>query len=75
MQHGTPSYVLSSFRKSLQAALEAQRSFWKFVGIGFLLRARLYALIIVGAVIVGIMSAQAARTGHDGLYSSVLRFS
>jgi hypothetical protein len=37
----------------LVAALDAQRSFWMFVGICLLLVAALYVLILVGAVVAG----------------------
>jgi hypothetical protein len=41
----------------LEAALRQQKSFWKFAGIAALVLMVLYAVIIVGAVIVGVAAA------------------
>lgn len=40
--------VRSRMRRDLHGALEAQRSFWKFIGVSFVLLAGLYALVLVG---------------------------
>jgi hypothetical protein len=41
----------------LEAALNEQRSFWKFIGILFLIVLSLYALLIVGAMVIGVFGA------------------
>ena len=41
---------------ALEAALVAQKSFWKFVGISVLVVLGLYFLIIIGGMFVGIAS-------------------
>jgi hypothetical protein len=41
----------------LEAALEAQRGFWTFVGVSFLVMIALYVLVLVGAVAFGALSA------------------
>lgn len=41
----------------LEAALDAQRGFWKFVGIMILTVIIIYALVIIGAVIFGAFAA------------------
>ncbi|HVH45019.1 MAG TPA: DUF5362 family protein [Labilithrix sp.] len=42
---------------NLEAALEQQKSFWKFVGILTIVLMTLYALLIVGIMVVGISAA------------------
>ena len=41
---------------ALEAALVAQKSFWKFVGISVLVVVGIYLLIIIGGMFVGIAS-------------------
>jgi hypothetical protein len=41
----------------LQNVLENQRSFWKFVGVSFLLLTALYVLILAGVMAAAVMSA------------------
>lgn len=43
----------------LVAALNEMRAFWKFVGISLIALISLYPIIIVGAIVVGISSAEA----------------
>ena len=45
----------------LEAALEAQRGFWTFVGVAFLVMIALYAFVIVGAVAFGALSAATSQ--------------
>lgn len=45
----------------LEMALSQQRSFWKFVGIIFLIFVSLYVLIFVGAIVLGGIGAMAGR--------------
>lgn len=64
-----PAYFLHQFASSIgnlmrgggdvamEAALASQKSFWRFVGISTLVIICLYALIFVGAILFGIMSA------------------
>jgi hypothetical protein len=44
----------------LQVVLDTQRSFWKFVAIGFLAMAALYAVVIVGVMAAAVMKATVA---------------
>ena len=46
---------------ALEQALEAQKSFWKFIGILFLSLVALYVLIIILAVVFGGFAAMSAR--------------
>ena len=41
---------------ALEAALVAQKSFWKFVGISVLVVIGMYLLIVIGGIFVGIAS-------------------
>ncbi len=43
----------------LVAALNEMRAFWKFVGISLIVLVSLYPIIIVGAIVVGVFSAEA----------------
>lgn len=45
----------------LEMALSQQRSFWKFVGVITLVILALYALIFIGAIIIGGIGAMSAR--------------
>ena len=47
----------------LEAALRQQKSFWKFAGITTIAMMALYAVVVVGAVVVGI-GAAATATGR-----------
>jgi hypothetical protein len=47
--------------RSLDIALESQKSFWKFMGILFAIVLCLYALLIVGAIVFGIAGAALMR--------------
>jgi hypothetical protein len=44
----------------LKVVLETQRSFWKFVGVSFLLFTGLYALLLVGIMAVAMMKGSGA---------------
>lgn len=46
----------------LQVVLETQRSFWKFVGVGFLVIAGLYALVIAAVIAGAMMKASGAAS-------------
>jgi len=43
----------------LVAALNEMRAFWKFLGISLIVLVSLYPFVIVGAVVVGVLSAEA----------------
>jgi hypothetical protein len=45
----------------LEAALDAQRGFWSFVGVAFLVMIALYVLFFVGAVAFGALSAAGSQ--------------
>lgn len=45
----------------LETALSQQRSFWKFIGIIFLVFVSLYALIFIGAIVLGGIGAMTGR--------------
>ena len=45
---------------TLEAALNEQRCFWKYIGIMTLIMLSIYALIFIGAIIVGIFAAASA---------------
>lgn len=55
--------VQSANAGSLEAALREQRKFWKFVGIIMLIFLILYALIFVGAIMMGLIGALNAKGG------------
>jgi hypothetical protein len=45
----------------LEAALDAQRGFWTFVGVAFLVMIALYAFVVVGAVAFGALGAASSQ--------------
>lgn len=53
--------VLSGNVTDLESALNEQRSFWKFLGVITLVMISLYALILVGALVMGAFGAMALK--------------
>lgn len=51
------SLMASGATFDLEAALNEQRAFWKFIGILFLIILSLYALIFIGAMVVSVIGA------------------
>ena len=53
--------ISSGTSSDLEMALNEQRSFWKFIGMIFLVLLSLYALIFIGAIVLGGIGAMAGR--------------
>ena len=55
------SLIASGASSDLEMALNEQRSFWKFIGMIFLVLLSLYALIFIAAIVLGGIGAMAGR--------------
>jgi hypothetical protein len=56
-------FIQSANAVNLEAALGEQRKFWKFFGVLMLIFLILYALVFVGAILMGVFAAMGAKGG------------
>ena len=63
LRYGTQigHFMYDRQQHQLDAALEAQKSFWKFVGIATAVVLAIYALVLIGALIFGGITGAAGR--------------